>query len=58
MGRSSELEFKQVKEGDAIYYLAQMSFDDEEHYRFQINIKQGNSTQLLKFEQKLYEELN
>ena len=58
MGRSSELEFKKVKEGDAIYYLAQMSFDDEDHYRFQINIKQGNSTQLLKFEQKLYEESN
>lgn len=56
IGRSSELEFVRVNEGEAIYYLAQMSFDDEEHYRFKINIKQGNSSQLLSFEQKLYKE--
>lgn len=56
IGRASELEFVQVNEGEAIYYLAEMSFDDEEHYRFKINIKQGNSSQLLTFEQKLYKE--
>ena len=54
MGRESELSFNEVKDGDAIYYLATLPFDDEEHYRFNIRVIQGNNSQLLKFEQKLY----
>ena len=56
LGRTSELSFTEVKEGEAIYYLATMPFDDEEHYRFDIRIQGSNSSQSLKFEQKLYKE--
>lgn len=56
LGSTSKLTFKQVKEGDAIYYLAPFSIDDEEHYRFQIIMKQGRNSQTLQFEQKLYRE--
>ena len=54
LGRTSILEFKKVEEGEAIYYLAQLPFSDEEHYRFNIELIQGNIEQTLKFEQKLY----
>ncbi|GAB5379186.1 MAG: DUF4426 domain-containing protein [Aliiglaciecola sp.] len=56
LGTTTKLQFKQVKEGKAIYYLAPFSFDDEEHYRFQIVMKQGSNSQTLRFEQKLYRE--
>lgn len=54
LGNTKTLEFKQVIDGQAIYYLAVMPFDDEEHYRFSITISQGQIEQELKFEQKLY----
>jgi hypothetical protein len=56
MGNVIELKFKQVVEGEAIYYLASMPFEHEEHYRFNIELKQGKIMQNLKFEQKLYKE--
>ncbi|WJG08669.1 DUF4426 domain-containing protein [Aliiglaciecola sp. LCG003] len=56
LGRGIELEFFQVIEGDAIYYLAVMPFDDEEHYRFKIDLSQGKKNQQLIFEQKLYQD--
>lgn len=54
LGNTKTLEFKEVEEGDAIYYLAQLPFSDEEHYRFSIELTQGKIEQTLKFEQKLY----
>lgn len=54
LGNTKVLNFKKVEEGDAIYYLAQLPFSDEEHYRFNIEIIQGKVEQTLKFEQKLY----
>ncbi len=54
LGNTKMLNFKKVEEGDAIYYLAQLPFSDEEHYRFNIEIIQGKVEQTLKFEQKLY----
>ncbi|GAA0855726.1 DUF4426 domain-containing protein [Aliiglaciecola litoralis] len=56
LGNTIELDFKQVNEGDAIYYLAVMPFDDEEHYRFKIDLSQQQISQTLTFEQKLYKE--
>ena len=55
LGAEKALEFKEVVEGDAIYYLAVLPFRDKEHYRFNIKITQGNNNQTLKFEQKLYQ---
>jgi hypothetical protein len=56
LGTSKTLSFKQVKEGDAIYYLASVAFSNKEVLRFDINIKQGRNSQNLKFQQTMYEE--
>jgi hypothetical protein len=56
LGTTKTLSFKQVNEGNAIYYLASVSFTDKEVLRFDIDIKQGNSNQNLKFQQKMYAE--
>jgi len=56
LGTQKKLAFKEVKEGDAIYYLAELAFRDQEQYRFEINIVSGNESQTLKFEEKLYTE--
>ena len=53
-GRQTELEFSEVIEGDAVYYLAQLSFRNEQRFSFNINIAQGNSTQNLRFDQIFY----
>jgi len=55
IGNNKPLAFKQVKEGKAIYYLAVLSFDNKETYRFSIDIKQGKTTQTLQFQQMMYE---
>lgn len=54
LGTEKQLNFKQVVEGEAIYYLATLPYRDQETYRFSINIRQGNDQQTLKFQQKLY----
>ena len=55
LGQLQDLDFKQVKEGDAIYYLAEIRFADQEVHRIKIEAtaSDGKST-LLKFTQKLY----
>ena len=55
LGQLQDLDFKQVTEGDAIYYLAEIRFADQEVHRIQIEATapDGKST-LLKFNQKLY----
>ena len=54
LGSKQTLEFKEVIDGDAIYYLAQVDYRNEEVYRFKININQGNTYQVLNFQQKFY----
>jgi hypothetical protein len=39
LGQVSSLSFKQVKEGTAIYYLAQFPFEQQEMLRFTLNVK-------------------
>ncbi|WP_339732639.1 DUF4426 domain-containing protein [uncultured Pseudomonas sp.] len=39
VGRSQPLTFKQVNEGEAIYYLAQFTFGQREMLRFTINVR-------------------
>jgi len=53
-GRQTELAFSEVTEGDAVYYLAQLSFRNEQRFSFSISISQGNNTQNLRFEQTFY----
>jgi hypothetical protein len=56
LGTTKPLTFKMVKEGDAIYHLATVDFDDKEVLRFEIDLQQGNTTQVLRFQQKMYSE--
>ncbi|KJY96536.1 DUF4426 domain-containing protein [Pseudoalteromonas ruthenica] len=55
IGQTEQLTFKEIKEGESIYYIAQMRFDNEEVYRFEITLTQGNTVEVLRFHQKLYE---
>lgn len=54
LGQFKELEFQEVKEGDAIYYLAQVSYHNEETLHFTVEINDGSEQQTLKFSQKFY----
>lgn len=54
LGQFKTLEFIEVKEGDAIYYLAQVSYNDEETLHFTLEINDGKEKQTLKFSQKFY----
>lgn len=56
LGTNKSLDFKTVREGEAIYHLASVSFDDKEMLRFSIELKQGTVSQVLNFQQKMYEE--
>ena len=54
LGQIKTLEFEEVTEGDAIYYLAQVKYSDEETFYFDININDGSGSKLLVFKQKFY----
>ncbi|USE36544.1 DUF4426 domain-containing protein [Endozoicomonas sp. SCSIO W0465] len=54
--QKSSLKFSEVKEGSAIYYLADFTFSDEELLKFAIDVKpQGSArSETLRFEQTFY----
>lgn len=54
IGQFKSIEFKEVKEGNAIYYLAQISYNHEETIHFNLTINDGKEQQTLKFSQKFY----
>ncbi|WP_438864553.1 DUF4426 domain-containing protein [Neptunicella sp.] len=56
LGQVRQLDFQEVKEQQAIYYLAQFTLDNDELWRFEITIRHGNDSQTLAFKQKLYVE--
>ncbi len=56
LSQQRTLDFKEVTEGDAVYYLATLPFRDQETYTFKIDIRQGNQVQTLNFRQTLYAE--
>ncbi|MCE9685238.1 DUF4426 domain-containing protein [Shewanella sp. AS16] len=52
-----ELKFREIREGDAIYYIAEVPYRDDQEINFQIAIKHGNQLNTnLKFKQKFYVE--
>ena len=53
-GRQRTLEFSEVVEGDAVYYLAQLPFRHEQRFSFTIMLSSGNQSQQLSFEQTFY----
>lgn len=56
LGVSKKLTFKQISEGDAIYYLAVLPFSDQEQFRINVEINDGKQQKNLKFEHKFYAE--
>ena len=54
IGVVKKLTFKQVTEGDAIYYLTVLPFSDLEQYRISVNINDGLEQKVLKFQHKFY----
>jgi hypothetical protein len=54
LGQFKDLDFKEVKEGNAIYYLAQVNYNNEETLHFDIMINDGKEKQQLKFSQIFY----
>jgi hypothetical protein len=54
LGVIKKLNFKQVTEGEAIYYLALLPFSDREQYRITVNINDGLEQKNLKFQHKFY----
>lgn len=55
-GQLKELEFREIKEGTAIYYLAESKFSDGEFLKFDLSIKLDDDKQpaRLKFEKRFY----
>jgi len=56
IGQTHQLVFTEVKEGDAIYYLAEYPYTNEEIVNFDINIKTKTKSNTLKFQHKFYVE--
>jgi len=54
VGQIKSLEFMEVKEGDAVYYLAQVNYTHEETIYFDIMITDKGQQHNLKFSQKFY----
>ncbi len=55
-GQFKRLDFEEVKEGDAIYYLAQLNYRDKEKVKFEITVTDGKESHTLNFEQTFYVE--
>jgi hypothetical protein len=57
LGQRSELDFREVTEGDAIYYIAQFKHSREDQLRFTIQIQLPDRPAYdLEFEHKVYQE--
>jgi len=55
LGQVRSLSFKQVSEGEAIYYLAQFPIEQQEMLRFSLKIQtDGGNTHSLDFNQELF----
>ena len=54
VGQIKSLEFTEVVEGEAVYYLAQVSYSNEETIYFDINITDKGLQHNPKFSQKFY----
>lgn len=57
LGQLAALEFQEVREGDAVYYLAEVRHTDQEVLRFNLSIQpEGAEAFELAFQQRLYAE--
>ena len=55
LGQSYDLEFREIDDGDAVYYLAAFDFDNAETLRFEVFLDlPDHGTETLRFQQPLY----
>jgi hypothetical protein len=55
LGQVEELEFREVREGSAIYYLAQIRHTDRETLRFKVQVRTPDEqTRELAFQQQMF----
>ena len=54
MGKETRLSFRQVKEGNAIYYLAQFPFKTREILSFTLDVRQGDTPHRITFNQEMF----
>lgn len=54
IGHDKNIKFKQITEGKSIYYIGQISYTDQETFKFDITVTQGDRSETLKFQQKFY----
>jgi len=57
LGQRTPLEFKTTREGEAIYYIAELRFTDQDVLRFHLTIDvPGRAPMQLEFQQQMYVE--
>ena len=56
LARQQSLEFTEIREGDAVYYLAPFEFENEDPLTFNINVRPGgaSSTHSFSFQRTFY----
>ncbi|ATH80343.1 DUF4426 domain-containing protein [Pseudomonas sp. KHPS1] len=54
LGQSTALTFRQVTESGAIYYLAQFPFSSREILSFTLDVRQGDNTHRITFNQEMF----
>lgn len=55
LGQSYALDFREIDDGDAVYYLAAFDFDNAETLRFEVLLDlPDHGTETLRFQQPLY----
>lgn len=55
-GQQQTLTFREISEGDARYYITGVEARSEQKMRVTVRVRQGNTEQVLKFEQDVYPE--
>ncbi|HYQ39208.1 MAG TPA: DUF4426 domain-containing protein [Pseudomonas sp.] len=54
LGQSTPLSFQDVKEGDALYHMAQFKMTEREVLTFSLKIQEGGTTHDLNFDQEVF----
>lgn len=55
LGQKTELGFREIRDGSAVYYLAAFDYDNAETLRFELELElPGHGTETLAFQQPLY----
>ncbi|MDX1304144.1 DUF4426 domain-containing protein [Photobacterium sp.] len=54
LGTEKKLSFREIREGEAIYYIAELSHTNEERFRFIIDVTQNGTNGQINFDQTFY----